>query len=84
MTDNIASLLIGMNDQEKSEFVEFVRGYSNKELINAAQSSKYSNFNNKIRELLFPVFRAQERDIARIILSEKGIDYKIEEMKTKK
>lgn len=79
MIKNITSRLAEINNPEEAEFREFIREYSNEELIDAAQSFRYSSFNYKVSEFLLPAFRAQEREIARKILSEKGIDYKIKE-----
>lgn len=79
MTNYIASELTDRysRDVDRKEMVDFVREYSDKELIESAQPYNASNIGDRIRESLLPTFRAQERDIARNILSEKGIDYKV-------
>ncbi len=83
MTNYIASELTDRHsrDVDRKEMVNFVREYSDRELIEVAQPSNSSGFDYKIREFLLPTFTAQERNLAKKILLEKGIDYKVIERK---
>ena len=69
-TDNLEDLM-----GEKSNY-DFYKSFSSGQLVDTASEFKYSNLYNKMYNIILPGFRGSEKDIARKVLEEKGIDWK--------
>ena len=61
--------------REKNDY-GFYKGLQNGELIEAASDFKYSNTLDKIKCIIIPGIAGSEKDIARKVLEERGVDWK--------
>lgn len=81
MTNDITSKFCEL-DGESSDYEvrhEIMENLSNKYLIEEAQDFKYANFGTKLTRILLPGSFLKDKEIAREILKEREIDYKIKE-----
>ena len=61
--------------REESDYA-FYRSFQNWELIDAASNLKYSNFIDKINYVICPGIVGSEKNIARNVLEERGVNWK--------
>jgi len=65
--------------KEKNDY-DFYKSFSNGELVDAASDIKYSNLLDKINYIFIPGIVSSEKEIARKILEERGVDWKIRQV----
>jgi len=63
-----------LEDLRHEEINQF-REYTNDALIEISKNWKNQNLYFKLNEFLLPAYRSQDRELARKVLSEKGINY---------
>ena len=63
-------------NHENSLEEKLYRSYSDRQLVDVASDFKYSNLFNKIYQIFLPGIKDSEKDIAKKILEERGVDYK--------
>ena len=66
-----------LNDltREKNDY-DFYKGFKNGELVDAASDIKYANLFDKIKYVINPGIVGSEKDVARKVLEERGVDWK--------
>jgi len=59
----------------RNEETNHFRGYTNSALIELSKNWKNQNLYFKFNEFFLPAYRSQDRELARKVLLEKGINY---------
>ncbi len=72
--ENLEEYVKKQGTSQGYNFLNATRSYSGSTLIDLANGWREQTFFNKIYEVLFPSFRESERQAARYVLKERGIE----------